>query len=340
MNSIRTTLFGFAASAALAGLTHALPSSVSFQEAAPSADTQGCQCTCADCMAKHGAKAADAPAPAVLPELPTDIEAEVAKALAAELSSVEEILGVAVLTDVTNEVEAPEARRGYMGISLDMSSEEVGAVVSTVAPNGPAARAGLLPGDTIVVAEEMPVESPEDLIAALIELQVGDTATIEVERGGTELEMSMELVAQEDLDPSVEESTGTFTLNLIEEFRGEPVEIEVDLEDDFEIVLPEETPRLTGLGYLGEDEETVTTEVIEEVRGEGRKQRGARRKAKRRSADPLPEGYIEIETRRERRPASADSALAERVEQLEAEVAELQRIVDQLRAELDRRNPR
>jgi membrane-associated protease RseP (regulator of RpoE activity) len=377
MKSIRFSLLGASAASALVCLSHAAPATFAPQGSAAETATEAasCQCACAACAAKHGAKlvalvqtvAPEAPAPKAVPELGIDIDAEVARILATDLSAVGLLLtdvtsadAQQTLEDVTNGLEAMASvgmsdERGYMGISLNMDPDAGGAIVGTVTPGSPAAKAGLLPGDVIVVSEEMPVESADELIATLVDLMVGDTATVEFERGGEERKVSIVLASRGAVDGAAgQRITFARPVQLVEE----PIIVEFELEEpiieDFfteeeveeevEVVLPAVNQRLRGLGYSGggvaaiEDVEVV--EIVEEIEAPApRRARVRMNRKERRGGDALPEGYIEIETRRERRPAS-DVALRERVEQLEQEVAELGRIVSRLRKELDRRNPR
>jgi len=102
--------------------------------------------------------------------------------------------------------EGGEIKRGYLGVSatdvgqsvaeeLDLPVEE-GALIQQVEPGGPAARAGLRAGgrptsgglsaggDVIVAIEGEPIESSDDLVAAVEELEPGQEIEIELYRGG------------------------------------------------------------------------------------------------------------------------------------------------------------
>lgn len=59
-----------------------------------------------------------------------------------------------------------------------------GAIVASVTPGSPAAAAGIRRGDVIVQAGDRAVHNAYDWEAALLELHVGDTVPITVERGG------------------------------------------------------------------------------------------------------------------------------------------------------------
>jgi serine protease DegQ len=67
---------------------------------------------------------------------------------------------------------------------LGLGSTTAGAAVLSIAPGGPAATAGLRPGDVITSVDGTPVESAEDLLAILRSMRPGDTATVQVARDG------------------------------------------------------------------------------------------------------------------------------------------------------------
>jgi serine protease DegQ len=74
---------------------------------------------------------------------------------------------------VTTEVSAA------YGLSVD-----AGAAIVNVVEGGPAAQAGIEPGDVITAIGEQRVESAEDLLAALRRAHPGDTIEASVVRGG------------------------------------------------------------------------------------------------------------------------------------------------------------
>jgi S1-C subfamily serine protease len=53
-----------------------------------------------------------------------------------------------------------------------------GVIVSGVVPGGPAATAGLRPGDVVLSVDGQPTRSPEDFLAALRPHKPGDTVTL------------------------------------------------------------------------------------------------------------------------------------------------------------------
>ncbi len=86
--------------------------------------------------------------------------------------------------------------RGYLGAGLQAvelspalqqtlkEKREAGLLIITIAPEGPADKAGLLVGDILVAIEEHPLTDSGDLQAALDPESVGKTARVQVLRGG------------------------------------------------------------------------------------------------------------------------------------------------------------
>lgn len=88
-------------------------------------------------------------------------------------------------------------RRAHIGISLDLRPREgdsVGALIASVTPNGPAARAGLRSGDVITSVNRQVITAPADgarevspaglrLIELMSDVKPGDTLAVEFRRG-------------------------------------------------------------------------------------------------------------------------------------------------------------
>ncbi|MFM7344368.1 MAG: S1C family serine protease [Tagaea sp.] len=125
-------------------------------------------------------------------------------------------VGFAVPMDVVERVVPLLVRDGRIaraGIGVVIAAEEEaerlgadGAVVVQVAPNTPAARAGLRPfdqenrrlGDVIAAIDGRPVRNVPDLSAAFERAGVGNRATLDVRREGTRVLIPVEVV---DLNP-------------------------------------------------------------------------------------------------------------------------------------------
>ena len=60
-----------------------------------------------------------------------------------------------------------------------------GALIQEVAPDSPAAKAGIQPGDLVVSIDGKAIENYSEMIAAIQAHQPGDQVTIGIVRGGT-----------------------------------------------------------------------------------------------------------------------------------------------------------
>jgi putative serine protease PepD len=105
-------------------------------------------------------------------------------------------VGFAVPSNTVREVVPRLARgerieRPYLGVTTVMGPQ--GVTVASVAPGGPAARAGLEAGDRVVSVDGRPVTEPGDVIGALDGDEPGDEVTVEVERDGAREKIDVEL---------------------------------------------------------------------------------------------------------------------------------------------------
>jgi putative serine protease PepD len=80
--------------------------------------------------------------------------------------------------------------RGYTGDGARVLDQS-----DAVTPNGPAAKAGIRPGDVIVGFEGKRVRTPDALVVGIRARAVGDTVTLTVERDGKEITLKMVLGA-------------------------------------------------------------------------------------------------------------------------------------------------
>ncbi len=125
-------------------------------------------------------------------------------------------VGFSVPVDTVNRIVPALIRDGRVprpGIGVVIASEEEaermgvdGAIVLQIAPNTPAARAGLRPvdpeskklGDVIASIDGMRVRNVPDLAVALGRAGVGNRATLEVRRDGQTLRLAVDVI---DLNP-------------------------------------------------------------------------------------------------------------------------------------------
>src|SRR5215213_3239203 len=87
------------------------------------------------------------------------------------------------------------ARRAYLGVVVESRQArgefEGGAGVRNIAPNSPAERAGIKPGDVIIGLKGEPVHSNDDLLNLLDESSIGQDVTLRVLRGHKELSLTV-----------------------------------------------------------------------------------------------------------------------------------------------------
>jgi len=110
-------------------------------------------------------------------------------------------IGFAVPSDDVREV-VPRLEQGvsiqhaYLGVTTGMPKTATGALVGKVAGGGPAAAAGLQPGDLITKVDGKDVLAPDDVSAAINGRKPGDQVQIEVQRGGSSQTLTVTLGTQ------------------------------------------------------------------------------------------------------------------------------------------------
>src|SRR5690606_7750722 len=82
-----------------------------------------------------------------------------------------------------------EPNDGTGGARIAVDAEDAPGVV----PGGPAAGAGLLPGDVIVRVDDRPVGTPDELVVYLRSREPGEQVTLVYERDGAEHEVRLTL---------------------------------------------------------------------------------------------------------------------------------------------------
>jgi putative serine protease PepD len=107
---------------------------------------------------------------------------------------------------IANEIiKTGKAQNAYVGVSLNPNSSG-GAQISRssqgVAPNGPAAKAGLQPGDLITAVNGHAVNTTNQFVATIANYAPGDTVTLTVKRGGQSKTIKLTLGSQPSKAPS------------------------------------------------------------------------------------------------------------------------------------------
>jgi putative serine protease PepD len=102
-------------------------------------------------------------------------------------------IGFAVPIDIAAKsaaaiVKGEQIQIGYLGVtpSLTTTGGRAGALIQEVAPDSPAAKAGIQPGDLVVTIDGKAVENYSELVVAIRNHQPGDKVTLGVVRGGSE----------------------------------------------------------------------------------------------------------------------------------------------------------
>jgi putative serine protease PepD len=84
-------------------------------------------------------------------------------------------------------VRGEEIQIGYLGVTPSLTAGgRDGALIQEVAPNSPAARAGLQPGDLVTRIDGQAVEAYSEMVARIRAHKPGDKVTLTVVRGGDE----------------------------------------------------------------------------------------------------------------------------------------------------------
>src|SRR5712691_10666049 len=98
-------------------------------------------------------------------------------------------------------IDKGRVSRGFLGVGLQpvrlpeslrrtlAAAPEIGLIVVSVHPDGPAAKSGLLLGDVLVTLDDTPVGAPEDVQAVVGARSVGSTITATILRAGAPAEV-------------------------------------------------------------------------------------------------------------------------------------------------------
>jgi S1-C subfamily serine protease len=97
----------------------------------------------------------------------------------------------------------------WLGVYLEEGeSNATGARITQVYPSGPAARAGLQPGDTITQIDDRRIEHPADLISRVQELEPQTQSQLVIVRANRELKVPVTLGSRETFVHSQQASYG------------------------------------------------------------------------------------------------------------------------------------
>jgi putative serine protease PepD len=123
---------------------------------------------------------------------------------------------------IANElISTGKAKNAYVGVSLNPQVAG-GAAISRpsqssqppIAPGGPAAKAGLQPGDLITAVNGQRISSVNQFVATIANYAPGDTVTLTVQRGGQSKSIKLTLGSQPaDAQPN-QQSGGGFNIPL------------------------------------------------------------------------------------------------------------------------------
>ena len=112
-------------------------------------------------------------------------------------------VGFAIAIDTAKEIlpalkAGREIERPYLGVSTGDAPTGTGALVAAVVPGGPAARAGLRPGDRIVGIGGREVNRSTDVSAVVTAREPGEKIELRIRRGGDERTLSVTLGTRPD----------------------------------------------------------------------------------------------------------------------------------------------
>lgn len=90
------------------------------------------------------------------------------------------------------ELAVGNPRRAMLGVILGPAEPNGGVRVESVSPGGPAAEAGVRPGDVIVAVQARPVATGRELVRAMESIQPGEKVPLRLQRGGRPVEVWVE----------------------------------------------------------------------------------------------------------------------------------------------------
>ncbi|MFH0811089.1 MAG: DegQ family serine endoprotease [Pseudomonadota bacterium] len=140
-------------------------------------------------------------------------------------------IGFAIPVDMAKDVlpqlkEKGFVTRGWMGVAVQEVTPELarsfelkephGALVAEVTPNGPAAKAGIEPGDIIARFNDTPIKDMSELPRAVAMTPIGKKVAVTVLRNGTEKSFNVEVGELKDKTAPLgeRETTGDLGMNV------------------------------------------------------------------------------------------------------------------------------
>jgi putative serine protease PepD len=111
-------------------------------------------------------------------------------------------MGLAISSEAVKSVadqiiKSGSARLAFIGIEGDDAGDGEGVAVLAVSPGGPAEQAGLRAGDVVRSIDGDRINSMDQLVSALIQRDVGDQVSLQVERNGAPRTLRVRLQARE-----------------------------------------------------------------------------------------------------------------------------------------------
>jgi putative serine protease PepD len=111
-------------------------------------------------------------------------------------------------------ISTGKAQNAYVGVSLNSQVQGAAAISTTsqssqpIVPGGPAAKAGLRPGDLITAVNGKQITSVNDFVGRIATYSPGDTVTLTIKRGGQTKNIKLTLGAQPTNAPSAQNPGG------------------------------------------------------------------------------------------------------------------------------------
>lgn len=92
----------------------------------------------------------------------------------------------------------PETRRPVLGVIIQETEDQKGVKVLRVRPDGPAAKAGVQPGDILLSLNDQNIDSPGKLNELIREKKPGDKLNVKIMRNGQEQSVEATLISRRE----------------------------------------------------------------------------------------------------------------------------------------------